>query len=375
VLVFNTFSDKEISVNYKKVYKPIMTAPGEFLCGVIEGYYGRTWSYETRLAYADYLAQAGLNTCIYCPKADPYLRKLWPQHWPESQWQQLMQLSAAYRARGINWGVGLSPFELYRHYGPAERQQLQRKIESLAPLEAPLLAILFDDMPGDLDELASRQSEIVADVCHWAPGARVLVCPTYYSFDPVLEKFFGQMPVGYWQQLGKELPESVDIFWTGNRVCSESIQRSDITAIGQQLGRGVTLWDNYPVNDGAVRSNFLYCSKLSRRDVSMQPLLRGHLCNPMNQGLLSLPALAGLAQLYGARGLDQQWLSTVLGPALWQQLLEDRPFFEYEGLSGMGEQRCEQLAGRYAALPGPAAKEAAQWLRGEYAFDPACLTD
>jgi hyaluronoglucosaminidase len=68
-------------------------------------------------------------------------------------------------------------------------------------------------------------------------------------------------------------------------------------------------------------------------------------------------------------------LSTVLGPALWQQLLEDRPVFEHEGLSGMGEQRCQQLANRYAALPGPAAKEAAQWLRGEYAFDPACLTD
>jgi len=352
-----------------------MNAPGEFLCGVIEGYYGRTWPFDTRLAYADYLAQAGLNTSIYCPKADPFLRKRWPDHWPTPQWQQLMQLSAAYRTRGIHWGVGLSPFELYRHYGPAQRLQLQSKIESLAPLEAPLLAILFDDMPGDLDELASRQAEIVADVCHWAPGARVLVCPTYYSFDPVLEKFFGQMPAGYWQQLGRELPVSVDIFWTGNRVCSESIECSDIQAIQQQLGRGVTLWDNYPVNDGAVRSKFLYCSKLSRRDSSMQTLLQGHLCNPMNQGMLSLPALSGLAELYGNRGLDPQWLSTVLGPELWQHLVEDRPAFEHQGLSGMGEQRCRQLASCYAALPGAAAKEVAGWLRGEYAFDPACLTD
>jgi hypothetical protein len=49
-----------------------MNASREFLSGIIEGFYGRPWPFETRLAYADYLAQAGLNTCIYAPKADPF---------------------------------------------------------------------------------------------------------------------------------------------------------------------------------------------------------------------------------------------------------------------------------------------------------------
>ena len=44
----------------------------------------------------------------------------------------------------------------------------------------------------DLDLLAQRQADIVADVCRWLPGVRILVCPTYYSFDPVLEKYFGK---------------------------------------------------------------------------------------------------------------------------------------------------------------------------------------
>ena len=113
-------------------------------------------------------------------------------------------------------------------------------------------------MPGDLQSLATRQAEIVADVCHWLPGVHVLVCPTYYSFDPVLEKYFGRMPLDYWSQLGRELPQDVGIFWTGNKVCSEAITVSDIEAIVQRLQRPVILWDNYPVNDGAVRSNFLY---------------------------------------------------------------------------------------------------------------------
>jgi len=346
-----------------------------FLTGIVEGFYGRVWSFETRLAYAEFLAEAGLNTCLYCPKADPHLRKHWRQDWPVQAWRELLQLSAAYRLRGIYWGVGLSPFTLYHHYGRRQREQLKRKVARLAELDAPLLGILFDDMPGELDALASRQAEIVIDVASWLPHVRILVCPTYYSFDPVLEKFFGRMPPGYWLQLGNELPADVDIFWTGNRVCSETISRADIELICDQLGRPVLLWDNYPVNDGALRSNFLYLNKLSRRESLPATLLSGHLCNPMNQGLLSLPAIAGLAQLYRPGGASDAWLERIIGPPTWRQLQSDRGAFEELGLSGMGEDRCRELARRYLALPGSAAREVADWLLGEYRFDPACLTD
>jgi hyaluronoglucosaminidase len=347
----------------------------EFLTGVIEGFYGRSWSMETRIAYIDYLGEAGLNTCLYCPKGDPYLRRRWSEDWPESSWRELVQLSAAYKQRGINWGVGLSPVELYREYKALQRDQLRRKVERLAELSAPLIAILFDDMPGDMEALADRQVEIVTDVCHWAPGVRVLVCPTYYSYDPVLEKYFGPMPQSYWPDLGRQLPANVDIFWTGNEVCSESIEVDHISSIVGQIGRPVTLWDNYPVNDGAIRSEYLYTSKLSARNVGIRPLIRGHLCNPMNQGLLSLPALSGLAEMYGNCGLDESALCRILGPLTWERLSQDRRAFELEGLSGLGEKRRQQLASEYGELPGAAAVEITQWLRGEYSFDPACLTD
>jgi hyaluronoglucosaminidase len=351
-----------------------MKDPSEFLVGVIEGFYGLAWPFETRRAYAGYLAHMGLNTCLYCPKSDVYLRKRWQLHWPADEWQQLMSLSAVYRQCAVNWGVGLSPFALYRNYGPVQRKQLRQKVDQLAQLEAPLLAILFDDMPGDLDALASRQAEIVSDVVRWLPGARILVCPTYYSFDPVLEQYFGRMPVDYWPQLGRELPAGVDIFWTGNRVCSDSISNADIEAICGQLGRPVILWDNYPVNDGAQRSKFLYWSKPPGRESLSGELLNGHLCNAMNQGLLSLPALAGLATLYSGMPVDDDWLSTTLGRQTWRQLLLDREAFEHSGLAGIGEQRCLQLAQRYQQFGDPAGREIAAWLRGEYTFDPACLT-
>jgi hypothetical protein len=346
-----------------------------FLTGVIEGFYGRSWSFETRQAYAGYLVRAGLNTCLYCPKEDTFLRKRWHEHWPEEEWQRLLAVSAAYRQQGLYWGVGLSPFALYQNYGAIQRRQLREKVARLAELNAPLLAILFDDMPGELDALASRQAEIISDVVEWMPDARVMVCPTYYSFDPVLETHFGRMPSDYWPQLGRELPAGVDVFWTGSRVCSDAVKAADIKAINNQLGRQVMLWDNYPVNDGAVRSNFLYCTALSQRDSGLKALLRGHLCNPMNQALLSLPALAGLAGLYLNGSEEPEWLEQILGTSTWLQLRSDREAFEQLGLSGMGGARREQLARIYDVLPGAAAGEVAAWLRGEYSFDPACLTD
>jgi hypothetical protein len=351
-----------------------MADAGAFLCGVIEGFYGRQWSFELRETYATFLARSGLNTYLYCPKGDARLRREWHLEWPEQTFRRLRSLAAAHRRAGILFGVGLSPMELYRHYGESEREQLKRKLAHIDELEAPLLAILFDDMPGDLDALAMRQAEIVADVCRWSPGRRILVCPTYYSFDPALETYFGPMPGGYWRELGESLPPAVDIFWTGNRVCSVSIGTGDILAIEAQLGRPVVLWDNYPVNDGEARSKRLYLEPLHDREPGLRHRLAGHLCNPMNQGLLSLPALLGLADLYGDSRSSLDWMIDAVGAATWERLQEDREDFAGLGLEGMGPLRCAELADRYGALPGPAAAETAAWLRGEYAWDPACLT-
>ncbi|MEH6589644.1 MAG: beta-N-acetylglucosaminidase domain-containing protein [Halioglobus sp.] len=346
-----------------------------FLTGVVEGFYGRSWSHPERLAYAAYLPKLGLNSYLYCPKNDPYLRKQWAEEWPQNTFIEMRELAEAYGKRQLLWGVGLSPYALYQSYGAAERAALKTKVEYLTTLNMPLLAILFDDMPGAIDDLAARQAEIVTDVCHWAGGSRVLVCPTYYSFDPVLEKHFGAMPQRYWGQLGAELPEGVDVFWTGNKVCADAITCEDIDSIVAELGRPVILWDNYPVNDGALRSRHLYTSALADRERQPAASLTGHLCNPMNQPLLSLLALAGLGELYNGEPVDCDWLAKVLGVEAYQQLLMDGPELQQLGLAGIDDVRKQQLLDKYSTLPGSAAAEVAAWLRGEYTFDPACLTD
>ncbi len=344
--------------------------------GIIEGFYGRPWSHVARLSYATHLRQLGFNSYLYCPKSDAFLRKRWRENWPEGQYREMEELANSYAENDLDFGLGLSPFELYKQYDTRSRGALRDKVRYLVSLGAPTLAILFDDMPGDMGDLASRQAEIVSDVQSWAPGQRLLICPTYYSFDPALEKYFGAMPQSYWKQLGHNLSSDIEIFWTGNKVCSEAISLSDVERINVELGRKVTLWDNYPVNDGAQRSNFLYCGELSQRDPQIGDRLMGHYCNPMNQAQLSLLALAGLPKLYGQDSVGlRAYLTNVFSKETFEQLQMDADEFETLGLSGMGKRRCSELERLYAGLKGEVASEITGWLREEYSFDPACLTD
>lgn len=353
-----------------------MIQPPRFL-GIIEGFYGRCWSREARLAWVGFLGRLGLNSYIYAPKADPWLRRQWQDDWPEAEWRALGELAGRCAGQGVSFGVGLSPFALYRDYGAAQQRRLRDRIGRINELGAPLLAILFDDMPGDCPDLARRQAAIIADVRAASRARHLFVCPTYYSFDPVLERHFGSRPPGYWAELGERLPDAVELFWTGPRVCSPALSQSDQAQAAQALGRPVVLWDNYPVNDGAQRSSQLYLDPLPAREAAPPTITRGHFCNPMNQAWCSLPGVAGLARLYGTLGEGdlEALLAELLGDAVYRRLQQHAALFREQGLAGMPGDLRNQLADEYRQLPGPAAAEVVEWLEGGYAFDPACLTD
>ncbi len=317
------------------------------------------------------MERLGLNSYLYCPKGDANLRRCWSEDWPPAQRRELFELAAHCRQSQVAFGVGLSPFALYQDYSAAARQRLRQRVEQIEGLGIELLAILFDDMPGDVADLAQQQAEIVTDIQHWGGGMRLLACPTYYSFDPQLEQFFGPMPDNYWRELGAGLSAEVHIFWTGSAVCSASIAVSDIEPIASQLGRAPVLWDNYPVNDGEKASNRLHLRALSGREPGLVKVVSGHFCNPMNQPWLSRAGVLGLSELYGTGGLA---LADIYGAELAQCLVRDTPQLQDRGLLQMSAADKARLRHRYSAIEHPAAAEIVAWLDGEYQFDPACLT-
>ena len=352
-----------------------MTLKSQFLSGVIEGFYGQCWSWKSREAYAAFLADCGMNSYIYAPKSDSYLRKRWRQNWPDNELRRLKKLSVMYRDVGVNFGLGLSPFELYRNFDRQTKIQLKAKLKQIESLEPTVLCILFDDMRGDLPNLAKHQIEICDFVAANISVNRLVMCPTYYSFDPVLENVFGTMPTNYWQELGKGLSSVWDVFWTGDEVISNSYSTDSLTTITRMLERKPLLWDNYPVNDGAKISNFLHLSSADRK-AELKKITQGLLCNPMNQSELSKAAIFSAAlQLRGEEVSQTALFNHLFGEELASMLIQDLNSFEQVGLVELSTLDKQRLKDKYKTLNHLGAKEVYDWLDDNYKFDSACLTD
>lgn len=351
--------------------------------GLIEGFFGRPWSWPARRAAADFLGQAGFDFYLYAPKADAFLRRQWREHWPGDQWRELLALREQCREAGVAFGVGLSPLELYRESPARARAQLAEKVRRLNALKPDILGLLFDDMRGDLPELAERQSELAHVAAETSLAGRVILCPTYYSFDPVLEKVFGERPAGYWQQLGQELDPAIDLFWTGPEVCSTHYPDEHLAQVSDWLGRRPFLWDNYPVNDSAALAPTLRLAPYPPERARLAGRVSGHAVNPMNQPALSRIPLATLPMAYGEAdyrpdtALTQacrQWCP----PELAGLIERDLDTLQNQGLERMSRAQHRALRQRYEPLARRGliqARELIDWLDGGYQFDPACLTD
>jgi hyaluronoglucosaminidase len=231
---------------------------------------------------------------------------------------------------------------------------------------------LFDDMRGDVPDLAERQAAIVHFAAERGIAERMLCCPSYYSDDPILDAAFGQRPPFYLEQLGRLLDPAIRILWTGEEVCSREFSPGHLARVAGQLRRKPFLWDNYPVNDGARMSQHLHLRAFTGRPAGLAPHIAGHGINPASQPILSrIPALT-LAESY-ARGEAYEYgaafdraARTVLGDALAERVARDLLVLQDRGLDRLGPRRA-MLRARYAAFDHPAAREITAWLDGFWA--------
>ncbi|GAB3380984.1 protein O-GlcNAcase [Spongiibacter taiwanensis] len=321
------------------------------------------------------MRQWQLDCYIYAPKGDASLRSHWQQPFSPEQFSRLHRLGEAFHHAGLQWGVGLSPAGLQATCNQADLATLSAKLASIRQLQIDTLWLLFDDLPAGNPELAANQLRVAECVLDSLPQTRIAVCPSYYSFDPILEEIFGDCPAGYFEQLNAGLPPSVDLLWTGNKVVSESISAADIAAATATLGRPPLLWDNYPVNDGRKTSRFLHLAPFSQRAGIDPARCRGHFSNPMNQFSLNQLALTSLhAPL--SDPCDTLALSDCDIPASLQYLLgRDWQAFQCRGLDGMTDAEKQQRVAEYGAIDHPMAVEVVEWLNEAYRFDPNCLTE
>ncbi len=340
--------------------------------GLVEGFFGRPWSWDERRRAVATLAPNGYSFFLYAPKADPFLRRRWQEPHREEELEELATFSSFCRGQGVRFGIGLTPFELHLAPGEGWREAIHAKLATLAGIGIDDLAILFDDMRGDIPDLAERQAGIVEHAAGYGLASRVLCCPSYYSDDPVLDRAFGNRPEGYLESLGRLLDPAVEIMWTGEEVCSREISPAHLDRVADQIGRKPFLWDNYPVNDGPRMSQHLHLRAFTGRPASLAGHISGHAVNPALQPLLSLvPALTlamsyreGQAYSYGA-AFDRA-AADLLGPDLTRRLRLDLLSFQDRGRDRIGPDRRAELIGIYERFDHPAAREVIAWLEGDY---------
>src|SRR5690606_13001654 len=100
---------------------PEQPSASSFVTGIVEGFFGNAWSFETRRAYTPFMRQHGFARYIYAPESDARLRRHWDRSFPDAHARDLRDLCAHYHAEALSFGMGLSPFELYRDFSREAR--------------------------------------------------------------------------------------------------------------------------------------------------------------------------------------------------------------------------------------------------------------
>ncbi len=292
-----------------------MTAGGpRFRAGVIEGFYGRPWDQAERHQLLGWMKAWGLNTYFYAPKDDLHHRAVWREPYGAAEEGSLRALIEACLASGVAFVYGIAPGLDIRYGEPAEVERICGRFDQLMRAGCVEFALLFDDIPGSIDEralarwgsLAAAQSHVANAVFRWTreqrPDARFLFCPTPYCGRMAAAEVGG---AGYLETVGRELDASIDVFWTGPDIVSREISVEHVRGVRAVLRRRPTIWDNLHANDydGAR----CFCGPYAGRPRELLDEVAGLLSNPNVELPLNYVPLRTLAWFVdGQRAWDER---------------------------------------------------------------------
>jgi hyaluronoglucosaminidase len=256
--------------------------------GVVEGFYGKPYSYEQRLDLIAYLADIGLNTYLYGPKDDAYHRRLWDRPYPDARLQELARLAAYAEKKRIFFNYALSPMTR-----PTSRRIID-KIKTLVRVGIRHFSLFYDDIRVPLSAAtAERQIATAHDMLSFLKTIVrrpvVFFCPTQY---------YGWRETDYLMTMRKRLHKDIDVFWTGRHVVSPRISDRDIRTITSCLKRAPLIWDNIYATDYLPGVVFRYPYRF--RSSAIVHKTRGVLINPMNHYRASKPLLFTAARFFSS---------------------------------------------------------------------------
>lgn len=254
--------------------------------GVVEGFYGRYYSFYERCDLIKFLAELGLNTYVYAPKSDPYHRIEYYKEYPLNilkEFETLNNLAHKYR---INFNYALSPG------ANPTLKLIVKKINTMIKIGIKYFSLLYDDIEINLNtKNASIQGQTANEVYKIVKQNNAMgmlfFCPTQYC---------GFEKTEYILTIAERLHPNIKIFWTGPSVVSKKINEKDVEQITELIHRPPLIWDNIYAND--YIPGIILKSPYKNRAPGILKKVSGILINPMNQYLQSKPLLYSASKFF-----------------------------------------------------------------------------
>ncbi|XP_066041290.1 LOW QUALITY PROTEIN: protein O-GlcNAcase-like [Chamaea fasciata] len=255
-----------------------------FLCGVVEGFYGRPWSMDQRKLLFQWLQRRGLNCYMYAPKDELKHRLLWREPYTEHEAARMRSLLEAAHEQGVEFIFAISAGQDMVFSSAGDRLLLQQKLRQVAAMGCRSFALLFDDIDpcmcqADRDvfpSLAQAQASVANEVYQELGQPSVfLFCPTEYC-----SSLCSPSPSQscYLQTIGQELLPEIGVIWTGPKVVSQELSAALLEEVEAVLRRRPVIWDNLYANDYDCRRVFL--GPYMGRAPGLMSRLHGLLLNP-----------------------------------------------------------------------------------------------
>ncbi|RWS29244.1 protein O-GlcNAcase-like isoform X1 [Leptotrombidium deliense] len=274
-------------------------AGNHFICGVVEGFYGRPWTTEQRKDLFSKMKNLGLNTYMYAPKDDFKHRAYWREPYSVEEAEQLTGLIQAAKKYEIEFVYALSPGLDITYSNPKEVACLKRKLEQVKQFGCEAFALLFDDIEPEISEtdkeifqsFGHAQVAVTNEVYQSLGQPKFLFCPTEYCAARAVPNVQNSE---YLNTIGSKLIHDINIMWTGNKVISKVITVQSIEELSEVLKRQPVIWDNLHANDYDQKRIFL--GPYSGRSTSLIPHINGVLTNPNCEFEPNFIAIHTLAQ-------------------------------------------------------------------------------
>lgn len=274
--------------------------------GSVEGFYGKPWSHRDRLAQLKFYGENKLNTYIYGPKDDPYHSSLsnhkdssnpntaaagWRVAYPEAEGRNITELAETAKKYKVDFVWAIHPGADIK-WDEEDYRNLLHKFEHMYDLGVRSFAVFFDDISGegtDPHKQAGLLNRLNKDfVTAKGDVTPLIMCPTEYN-----RSWANPKPDGYLSILGRELDPSVQIMWTGDRVCDD-ITMETLNWINERIKRPTYIWWNFPVTD-YIRDKVLQGPSYGLDTGAAAKDMAGFVSNPMENAEASKIALYGVA--------------------------------------------------------------------------------